>query len=246
MVQIRKRLVVVSTVATVLTAATAAARVAAAQELERAAVVEPKLAPGGMQATDISDVMRSLTARAGVIFVGEVEKIRPTGGVMEIIFGIQQRVVGDLGDTYILREWAGRWAAGQQHYRVGQRAMIFLNAPNAAGLSSPVDGMAGVIPLIPMGADAEPLLDVRALSTELQRPVGAPLADSDFGAVALVDALAIVKGAGTGDLPRPIRRPLPVGLRPMPVKTWSEEASQPDMANVPVVVLQPRATDVEP
>jgi hypothetical protein len=239
----KNRVVMLATVASVLAAANAA-RVAAAQLLKETAITEPFPAPSTPAARDVASVMRSLSARAGVIFVGQVEKIQPNGGVTDIVFNVQQRVSGEVGATYTLREWSGRWAGGQQRYNVGERAMIFLYPPNAAGISSPVDGMAGVVPLIPTGADEDPLLDVRFLDTRVERPVGAPIADSDFGAVALSDALAVVVGSGQGIMHTPVRRPLPVGLRPHPVKPWSNVDGEVDPSTF-APVLVPSATSDE-
>jgi hypothetical protein len=187
----------------------------------------------------VSGVLRSLASRASVVFVGEVESIKPNGGVMEIVFRVQQPVIGEVGSTYTLREWSGRWSGGQQHYRLGQRSMVFLYAPSAAGLSSPVDGMAGVVPLIPMGADTDPLLDVRMLATRVERSVGSPVADADFGSIALADALAVVAAWNRDPLPEPIKHPLPIGLRPNPVKTSMTGTDLPSL-------LQPQgASNVE-
>jgi hypothetical protein len=238
------RVVMMATVASVLAAA-ASARLAAAQALHETVIAEPFLPPTEPATSDIASVMRSLASRAGIIFVGQVEKIQPNGGVMDIVFNVQHRVAGELGDTYTLREWSGRWSGGQQHFTVGQRAMVFLYPPNAAGLSSPVDGMAGVVPLVPMGADAEPLLDVRVLATRVERPVGAPIADSDFGAIALGDALAIVGGSGEEPPPPPVKRPLPPGLRPHPVKPWSNVNGDVDPSDIAPVLQLSVGADVE-
>src|ERR1700721_169838 len=42
------------------------------------------------------------------------------------------------GEPFVLREWAGLWAGGVERYRVGQRLLMLLHAPDAMGLSSPV------------------------------------------------------------------------------------------------------------
>ncbi len=234
-----------ATVASVLAAA-ANARLAAAQALhEQTVIANPFLPPTEPGPADVPTVMRSLASRAGVIFVGQVEKIQPNGGVMDIVFSVQHRVAGEVGATYTLREWSGRWAGGQQRYHVGERAMIFLYPPNAAGISSPVDGMAGVVPLIPMGADADPLLDVRFLASRVERPVGAPIADSDFGAIALGDALAIVGGSDQEPLPQPVKLPLPAGLRPHPVKPWSDVSGEVDPSSLAPVLQTSGTPDVE-
>jgi hypothetical protein len=239
------RVVMLATVASVLAAA-ADARMAAALALHQTVIAEQVLPPPTeAPAADVASVMRSLSSRAGIVFVGQVERIQPNGGVVDIVFTVQQRVAGELGATYTLREWSGRWSGGQQHFTVGERAMVFLYPPNAAGISSPVDGMAGVVPLIPMGEDAEPLLDVRFLATRVERPVGAPIADSDFGAIALGDALAIVGGSDQGPLPQPVKRPLPPGLRPHPVKPWSDVGGEVDQSNLEPVLQLSIGADVE-
>jgi len=119
-------------------------------------------------AESVGAELRLLASRAGVMFVGQVEKIEVKdgaagemgGGVVEITFSVEQPVLGVAGGSYVMREWAGRWTGGQQHFQVGQRAMFFLHAPSAAGLSSAVDGMMGVVPVAPMGANGQVLLDV--------------------------------------------------------------------------------------
>jgi hypothetical protein len=218
---------------------------AAALALHQTVITEPILPPTEAPTANIAAVMRSLSSRAGTIFVGQVDKIEPNGGVVDIVFHVQRRVSGELGDTFTLREWSGRWSGGQQHFTVGERAMVFLYPPNAAGISSPVDGMSGIIPLVPMGADADPLLDVRFLATRVERPVGAPIADSDFGAIALGDALAIVGGSDQDPLPQPVRRPLPPGLRPHPVKPWNDVSGDVDPDDIAPVLQLSVGADVE-
>jgi hypothetical protein len=173
-------------------------------------------------AASVAGVLRSLASRAGLVFVGQVQSIVPKAGVVEITFQVQQPVIGVVGGTYVLREWAGRWTGGQQRYRVGQRAMFFLHAPSAAGLSSPVDGMAGIVPLVPMGANAGSLLDVRMLATRVARPVGSPMVDAESGAIALADAETVVSSWQAEQVPEPAKLLLPVGVRPRPVTVQPE------------------------
>jgi hypothetical protein len=178
---------------------------------------------GSVPATSVGGVLRGLAARAGVVFVGQVQSIKPEGGVVVVAFQVQQPVLGVVGGSYVMREWAGRWTGGQQRYRVGQRAMFFLHAPGGssneetgnggAGLSSPVDGMMGVVPVVPMGAGAGALLDVRWLATRVQRSVGSPLVDAGTGAVALADAVTVVAQWRTAPEMEPERVELPVGVR---------------------------------
>jgi hypothetical protein len=103
-------------------------------------------------------VLRQMTQTAGVVFAGEVVAVRrPVGfagsgqdaaeGVVTIEFRVDQAVRGPGGGSiYTVREWAGLWTGGDR-YRVGQRLLVFLQAPGRNGLSSPVGGKAGVVPL---------------------------------------------------------------------------------------------------
>jgi hypothetical protein len=156
-----------------------------------------------------------MASRAGLVFVGQVNRIERKGGVVEVTFGVDQVVLGSAGATYTLREWGGLWVAGEQRYQLGQRAMVFLHAASAAGLSSPVDGMEGVVPVVPMGADAAPLLDVRRLAARVQRLQGHPM---EGEAVALADAAAVVSHWRSGGVAEPEKRTLPAGWKPAPVE----------------------------
>jgi hypothetical protein len=170
--------------------------------------------------TSVGAALRNLASRAGVVFVGQVTGIQRQGGVVEVRFSVQRAVLGPVGATYTLREWAGLWAAGQPRYAVGQRAMIFLHAPSAAGLSSPVDGMDGIVPLLPTATNTPPLLDIRRLAARVQRAPGAPLAAADTGGLALVDAVTVVSAWKTAGV-EPALRPLPDGARPRPAPARS-------------------------
>jgi len=179
-------------------------------------------------AESVGAELRLLASRAGVMFVGQVEKIEVKdgaagemgGGVVEITFSVEQPVLGVAGGSYVMREWAGRWTGGQQHFQVGQRAMFFLHAPSAAGLSSAVDGMMGVVPVAPMGANGQVLLDVRWLATRVRRAVGVPLAGMSGtagisqGGIALVDGVAVAKAWQTESVVEPRSVRLPEGVQP--------------------------------
>ncbi|HEY8996992.1 MAG TPA: hypothetical protein VIM60_03795 [Edaphobacter sp.] len=109
----------------------------------------------------VEEALHQMSDSAGVIFVGEVTAIRwhegenGASGVVEVSFRVDEAVRGcSAGATYTLNEWAGLWAGGDPRYRVGQRLLMMLHAPGAAGVSSPVGGMAGAIPL--RGATAAP------------------------------------------------------------------------------------------
>jgi hypothetical protein len=157
----------------------------------------------------LGDALHSLASRAGVVFVGQVISIERKRGAVEVHFAVQQVVQGEVGATYTLREWAGLWPQGEQRYVLGQRAMIFLHPVSVAGLSSPVDGMEGIVPLVPTGADVPPVLDTRRLATRVKRAVGQPLSTES---VTLADAIGAIKGnAAPGELPP---HQLPIISRP--------------------------------
>jgi hypothetical protein len=164
--------------------------------------------------TTLGGALRSLASRAGVVFVGQVVSVVRKAGVVEVRFAVEQTVMGSVGDTYTLREWAGLWTGGQQRYRVGQRAMFFFHAAKGeAGLSSPVDGAEGVLPLVPMGTDAVPLLDVRRLATRVLRAPGQPMTGDAIG---LPEARQVVAEWRTSKS-EPVQVALPRGVRPVAV-----------------------------
>ncbi len=92
----------------------------------------------------------SLARHAAIVFSGrvtEVLRVVPDSGsaepLMQITFAVETGVRGvQNGDQFRLLEWPGRWQAGER-YRIGERYLMFLHAPNAAGLTSPVGGDAG-------------------------------------------------------------------------------------------------------
>jgi len=116
---------------------------------------------------------------AGVIFSGQVAAVRRqvgtngATGVVEVDFAVDDAVLGVSGSSYTLREWAGLWAGGDEPFRVGQRFLMLLYAPSAAGLSSPVGGMDGAIP-IGAGGPARNLASGLTLSAQ-SVGAGAPI-----------------------------------------------------------------------
>jgi len=136
---------------------------------------------------DIVTALHRMSDKAGVIFVGQVSDVRRlakgnvAAGVVEIRFEVEQAVRGCSAGSYVLREWAGLWEGDNQRYRAGQRFLMLLHAPNAAGLSSPVDGMYGAIPIVrggsaPVGANSSagaalPAVDLRWVGTKVLHPV---------------------------------------------------------------------------
>ncbi|MHB1023263.1 MAG: hypothetical protein ACYC46_12915 [Acidobacteriaceae bacterium] len=90
-------------------------------------------------------------------------------GWVEITFRIEEAVVGCASNQpYVLREWAGLWVNQAPRFWVGERAVWFFYPPSKTGTSSPVGGMAGVLPL--QGRGAAEQVDLRWLQTRLLRP----------------------------------------------------------------------------
>jgi hypothetical protein len=136
--------------------------------------------------TDVEDELRLMSEQAGIIFAGQVLAIHwisPSvvgAGWVDVEFSVEQAVRGCAGqERYVLREWAGLWAGGVQRYRVGQRLLMLLHAPSASGLSSPVGGQDGAIPIAGMGvapkagddstSAGDQAVDLRWLETRVER-----------------------------------------------------------------------------
>jgi len=91
-----------------------------------------------------------LNRNSGYIFVGTVKSVTrvepssPSGvATVRITFQVENALRGvRRGQTLVIREWAGRWESGE-HYRVGERTMLFLFPPGKLGLTSPVGGELG-------------------------------------------------------------------------------------------------------
>ena len=131
----------------------------------------------------VVDVLHQLSDKADVIFAGQVVAIRRSNaGVVEVEFRVDQAIRGcTAGTPYVLREWAGLWEGETQRYRVGQRLLMLLHSPSAAGMSSPVGGLDGAIPIRQGGAASPvadgatprqpPFVDLRWLGARLPRVV---------------------------------------------------------------------------
>jgi hypothetical protein len=165
----------------------------------------------GDDARTVEDALHQMSDMAGVIFVGQVVAVRQvdgedgSSGVVEVEFLVAQAVRGcSAGSTYVLREWAGLWAGGDQRYRVGQRLLMFLHEPGPGGVTSPVGGMAGVVPIrgvgnAPHAADAStaaqgPVADLRWVGTKLVRSV----AYQGMSGPSVGGGLVVAKLAATG------------------------------------------------
>jgi hypothetical protein len=137
---------------------------------------------------DVETALHQMSDRAGVIFVGQVAAVRRQvgsgagQGVVEVEFRVDQAIRGCVaGSPYTLREWAGLWEGSDQRYRVGQRLLMLLHSPSPAGMSSPVDGLDGAIPIVrggsvPLAANSSarvrpPAVDLRWVGTKMLRTV---------------------------------------------------------------------------
>jgi hypothetical protein len=99
--------------------------------------------------------LQLMASHAGVIFSGQVVAVarEDAAGFVDVRFRIDDAVRGcpKVG-FYVLREWAGLWMGQPERYRVGQRRLMLLTARGPSGMSSPVGGVDGAIPLIASGS----------------------------------------------------------------------------------------------
>ena len=103
--------------------------------------------------------LQGLAARADVIFAGQVVAVarHDEAGYVDVLFQVDSAVRGcSSPGTYRVREWAGLWGDGAPRYAGGQRLLMLLRVPGPSGMSAPVGGMAGRIPLA--GTRNPPLL----------------------------------------------------------------------------------------
>jgi hypothetical protein len=155
---------------------------------------------------DIETALHQMSDKASVIFVGRVSEVRRlgsgnvAGGVVEIRFEVEQAVRGCTAGSYVLREWVGLWEGDNQRYRAGQRLLVLLHEPNAAGLSSPVDGMDGAIPIVRGGSASlggnssarvmPSTVDLRWVGTKVRHPVSYASASPAYSASQPAHAVA--------------------------------------------------------
>jgi hypothetical protein len=171
----------------------------------------------------VEEALHQMSDAAGVVFVGEVAAVRyragtdGASGLMEVDFRIDQAIRGCAsGSIYTVREWAGLWGGGDQRYRIGQQLLMLLYDPSPTGITSPVGGMTGAIPIraatpAPQTASgttaSAPLIaDLRWVGTRLQRPLpytsstlvtgqaSAPPSVSDTSTAAQQAPLSVVVG----------------------------------------------------
>lgn len=142
--------------------------------------------------TTTAEALQQMAARAGVVFVGHVLSVHlpenyvgspedATEGLVEVRFAIDVPIRGTQpGESqFLLKEWSGLWTDATPRYRVGERLLVLLHTPSPAGLSSPVDGTDGILPLTGTGPTPSPedttatpgtlQVDLRWVQTKLLR-----------------------------------------------------------------------------
>ena len=95
-------------------------------------------------------VFRQLARAAGIIFSGSVTSIGSASSATgqsppstSVTFLVEHAMRGaSVGQSLTIHEWAGL-STGGEHYRVGERVLLFLSAPSKLGLTSPVGGAMG-------------------------------------------------------------------------------------------------------
>jgi len=103
------------------------------------------------------DALHEMLAQAGVVFTGQVTAIRHTGSILEVDFAIDEAILGVTSSTtYTLHEWTGPAPAASHQFEIGRRYLMFLHARGPGGLSSPVGGPDGAIPIVPGNEAASP------------------------------------------------------------------------------------------
>jgi hypothetical protein len=103
-------------------------------------------------------VFPQIVRAAGIIFSGKVTSIArgaqftPASSFnvpasTAITFKVERAMRGiSAGQSLTIHEWAGLWTTGE-HYRVGERVLLFLYSPSKLGLTSPVAGGIGRFPI---------------------------------------------------------------------------------------------------
>jgi hypothetical protein len=186
-----------------------------------AAVAQQWSAPPASSAVPAATaaVLEGMAARAGVIFAGRVVSVErnEAAGYVDVELRVEEAVRGCArGSTYTLREWVGLWIGNPDRYIAGQRLLMLLAARGKSGMSAPVGGMAGRIPL--MATRTPPLVRGKGAA-----PADSAAEDAGEEAVDLrwVQALAVrgtmANAAGVhADWRGPVL-PLPLPPRPKPV-----------------------------
>ena len=104
-------------------------------------------------------VLLGMASHAGVIFAGHVVALdrSDAAGFVDIHFRIDEPIRGcPRTGVYVLREWAGRWVGHPDRYRVGQHWLMLLTTRGPSGMSAPVFGGDGAVPIL--ASASQPIL----------------------------------------------------------------------------------------
>jgi hypothetical protein len=141
---------------------------------DRASARAP-VVPLGAKGADVFHelVFRQLVRAAGIIFSGRVTSIGrsasssgldPASTV--VTFQVEHAIRGTLpGQNLTIHEWTGLRFRGE-HYRVGERVLLFLYSPSKLGLTSPVAGAMGRFAMNAQGRIVMSAQHVAALATD--------------------------------------------------------------------------------
>jgi hypothetical protein len=176
--------------------------------------------------------LQLMASHASVIFTGQVVDIARNDGAgfVDIRFHLDQSLRGAPNSgSYVLREWAGLWTGNPDRYHVGQRKLMLLPARGPAGMSCPIGGTDGAIPIVAISAAASPnTVDAASVT--------------DAVAVDLRWIQARAQRSGTAEAPSAQARVTAVGR---PVKPSPAPAAQtaPLASVLALLTASPGATD---
>ncbi len=118
-----------------------------------------------------------IAGAAGIIFSGRVTAVGRAGGRLAsapgqttastmVTFQVEHALRGTTtGQNLTIHEWAGLWTS-KEHYRVGERVMLFLYPLSRLGLTSPVAGPMGRFAIDPQGRIKTNVQNISALSAD--------------------------------------------------------------------------------
>ncbi|MFY9793627.1 MAG: hypothetical protein WA474_23660 [Candidatus Sulfotelmatobacter sp.] len=118
-----------------------------------------------------------ITGAAGIIFSGRVTAVGRAGGRVTsatgqtpastmVTFHVERALRGTTtGQNLSIHEWAALWT-GKEHYRVGERVMLFLYPLSRLGLTSPVAGPMGRFEIDPQGRIKTNVQNISALASD--------------------------------------------------------------------------------
>ena len=118
-----------------------------------------------------------IAGAAGIIFSGCVTFVGRAGGRFTsapgqtiastmVTFQVEHALRGTTtGQNLTIHEWAGLWNT-KEHYRVGERVLLFLYPPSSLGLTSPVAGPMGRFAIDPQGRIKTNIQNISVLASD--------------------------------------------------------------------------------